>query len=159
MAGVGGDIHGYNMFVYCMNNPVNMSDTNGNWPKWATIAAAVAISVAAVAVTVATLGAAAPAAACTLTLVGTSLGASYAVASAVATTVVATTVVAAAVYAGDKAYSSVAGNSPLKDTVFRGNQDAYDTGFAVTSILTGGMLEAASQSPGVCFVAGTSVLT
>lgn len=34
ISGVGGDIRGYNMFAYCMNNPVNMSDPTGNWPKW-----------------------------------------------------------------------------------------------------------------------------
>ena len=35
IAGVGGDILGYNMFAYCFNNPVNMYDPTGNWPKWA----------------------------------------------------------------------------------------------------------------------------
>jgi len=25
---------GYNMFAYCFNNPVNMSDSSGNWPKF-----------------------------------------------------------------------------------------------------------------------------
>ena len=34
IAGVGGEVLGYNMFAYCMNNPVNMSDPSGNWPKW-----------------------------------------------------------------------------------------------------------------------------
>ena len=34
VAGVGAEILGYNMFAYCLNNPVNMSDDNGNWPKW-----------------------------------------------------------------------------------------------------------------------------
>ncbi len=34
ISGVGGDILRYNMFAYCMNNPVNMSDPTGNWPKW-----------------------------------------------------------------------------------------------------------------------------
>ncbi len=34
IAGVGGDIRGYNLFAYCMNNPVNMSDSTGHWPKW-----------------------------------------------------------------------------------------------------------------------------
>ena len=27
-------IRGYNLFTYGFNNPVNMSDENGNWPKW-----------------------------------------------------------------------------------------------------------------------------
>ena len=27
-------VQGYNLFAYCFNNPVNMSDGNGNWPKW-----------------------------------------------------------------------------------------------------------------------------
>ena len=46
-----------NMFAYCENNPVNMSDSSGNWPNWATkLVAAVAV-VAVVAVTVATAGA------------------------------------------------------------------------------------------------------
>lgn len=34
ISGVGGDVLGYNMFAYCMNNPINMSDDDGNWPKW-----------------------------------------------------------------------------------------------------------------------------
>ena len=34
ISGVGGSIQGYNMFDYCMNNPVNMSDSTGNWPKF-----------------------------------------------------------------------------------------------------------------------------
>ena len=32
IAGVGGDIRGYNLFAYCMNDPVNMSDHTGHWP-------------------------------------------------------------------------------------------------------------------------------
>ena len=34
IAGVGGDMLGYNLFAYCHNNPVNMSDSTGHWPKW-----------------------------------------------------------------------------------------------------------------------------
>ena len=34
ISGVGRDIRGYNMFSYCMNNPVNLSDNIGNWPQW-----------------------------------------------------------------------------------------------------------------------------
>ena len=61
MAGIGGDTQGYNLFAYCQNNPVNMSDHDGNWPKWATklVAAVAIVAVVAVvaAVTVATAGA------------------------------------------------------------------------------------------------------
>ena len=32
IAGVGGDIRGYNLFAYCMNDLVNMSDHTGHWP-------------------------------------------------------------------------------------------------------------------------------
>ena len=34
ISGVGGELNGYNLFSYCMNNPVNMTDDSGNWPKW-----------------------------------------------------------------------------------------------------------------------------
>ena len=35
----GGDLTGLNLFAYCGNNPVNMSDPDGNWPKWIETAA------------------------------------------------------------------------------------------------------------------------
>ena len=34
IAGVGGNVKGYNLFAYCFNNPVNMDDQAGNWPNW-----------------------------------------------------------------------------------------------------------------------------
>ena len=34
IAGVGGSVHGYNLFAYCFNNPVNMTDDTGHWPQW-----------------------------------------------------------------------------------------------------------------------------
>lgn len=61
IAGIGGEVLGYNLFAYCTNNPINMSDPSGNWPKWATklVAAVAVVAVVAVvaAVTVATAGA------------------------------------------------------------------------------------------------------
>ncbi len=34
MSGAGGAVQGYNLFAYCINNPVNMSDSAGRWPQW-----------------------------------------------------------------------------------------------------------------------------
>ena len=34
IAGVGGSVQGYNLFAYCFNSPVNMSDSSGHWPQW-----------------------------------------------------------------------------------------------------------------------------
>ena len=25
---------GYNLFMSCLNNPINLTDSSGNWPKW-----------------------------------------------------------------------------------------------------------------------------
>ncbi len=33
IANIGGDVLGFNVFAYCVNNPVNMSDDTGNWPN------------------------------------------------------------------------------------------------------------------------------
>lgn len=124
-----------------------MDDQDCYWPKWAKKLVAAAVAVAAVAVTVVTLVAAAPAAVCTLTTSAMMMGASYAVASAVATTAVVATTTVAATYAGDVAYSAVTGDSPLKETVFQGNQEAYDIGLMITDMFTVGLLQLATQSP------------
>jgi len=60
--GADGSLLSYNLFAYCMNDPVNRFDDNGNWslPNWAKVAIGAVATVAAVAVTVATGGAAAP---------------------------------------------------------------------------------------------------
>ena len=34
IAGINGSVQGYNLFSYCFNNPVNMSDHSGHWPQW-----------------------------------------------------------------------------------------------------------------------------
>ena len=33
ISGIGGDIQGYNLFAYCFNNPINLDDSTGHWPK------------------------------------------------------------------------------------------------------------------------------
>ena len=64
IAGETGTLLSHNMFIYCLNNPVNMQDDGGYWPKWlktATLVAGAALVVAATAtLTVATGGLAAP---------------------------------------------------------------------------------------------------
>ena len=34
LPGVSGSLHGYNLYVYCFNNPVMYTDSTGNWPEW-----------------------------------------------------------------------------------------------------------------------------
>ena len=34
ISGIGNNILGNNQFAYCFNNPVNMTDSTGNWPQW-----------------------------------------------------------------------------------------------------------------------------
>ena len=55
--GADGDINGYQLFNYCMNDPVNRRDEAGSWslPNWAKVAIGAALIVgAAVVATVAT---------------------------------------------------------------------------------------------------------
>ncbi len=77
---------GFNMFAYCCNNPINMSDPDGHLPKWAKkmIAAVAVVAVVAVvaAITVATAGAG-TAAACVA--IGAAKGAAIGFAAGAAT--------------------------------------------------------------------------
>ena len=63
MSDIADDLRGYNLFAYCFNNPVNMSDNNGEWPSLATKvligAGAIVLGAAIVAATAVTGGAAA----------------------------------------------------------------------------------------------------
>jgi hypothetical protein len=64
VSGIGESIQGNNLFIYCFNNPIMMSDPSGHWPTSGTIlkaiaiAAVIAVVVLAVVATVATFGAA-----------------------------------------------------------------------------------------------------
>ena len=35
ISGVNGSLKGYNLYAYCFNNPVSLTDGTGNWPQWA----------------------------------------------------------------------------------------------------------------------------
>ena len=161
IAGLSGGLLGNNVFSYCFNDPINYADSNGNWPRWITITIGAVVAVAAVALTVATMGAAAPAAICAASAMISSIGISAAAATTIATVGAAATITAASAYIGDIAYSSVTGESPLLEYGFHGNVEAYETGLFFTSIATAGFAELAylGRQMGVCFTAGTPVLT
>jgi len=60
--GTEGELLSYNLFVYCLNNPINRTDNGGDWslPNWSKIAIGVGAIAIGVIATVATGGAAAP---------------------------------------------------------------------------------------------------
>ncbi|NMP38583.1 MAG: hypothetical protein GX051_10785 [Clostridiales bacterium] len=141
LAGVGDSVQGYNLFAYCMNNPVNMSDPDGNWPKWATkLIIGTAVIAAAAVLTIATAG------------TGTAL-ACFAVGA------LKGAVIGAAVGAASGAVTGAVGHR-LSTGKWKGAgkaalesaADGYMTG-SITGAITGGM------NSKVCFVAGTAVLT
>ena len=72
--GADGSPLSYNLFVYCMNNPVNRFDVNGNWslPNWAKIAIGAAAIAVGVIATAATGGAAVPVLVASLKIAATS---------------------------------------------------------------------------------------
>lgn len=146
VAGVGEDMLGYNLFAYCFNNPVNMSDENGNWPKWATkVLIGVAVIAAAAVVTVATGGAA----------TGTLVAAVHCVAVGALKGAVVGAVVGAVSGAVTGAVSHRAKTGSWKGagkTALESGATGFMTG-AITGAITGG------KNSNVCFVAGTSVLT
>ena len=49
VSGSDGSLQGKNLFAYCFNNPVNLDDSNGNWPRWITAAVTVVAAVVTVA--------------------------------------------------------------------------------------------------------------
>ena len=57
ISGIGGDVLGYNLYVYAFNNPIMLSDNTGEWPSWATkTLVAVGIAAIAVGISIATAG-------------------------------------------------------------------------------------------------------
>ena len=109
-----GNVQGNNMFAYCFNNPVNMSDSTGNWSKLSTVFAVVAVAavaVAAVAVTIASCGAAAP-------VLAAAGSAAISTGAAATATSVAT---GAMIVAGTSATAAVAASAVSEKTSRRNN--------------------------------------
>lgn len=154
-----GGLLGYNLFAYCENNPVMGYDPTGTLSRGWMIALGIGAAIVAGAITVASFGAAAPGAICTLTAMGSYVGLNVSAATAVATVVVAATEIAATAYVADTAYAMVTGESVLLDTVFQGNQQAYEAVGVITSVATYGLFQLSANSPGTCFVEGTLVET
>lgn len=105
-----GKLGGYNLFAYCVNNPINLSDPTGQWPDWGAIIGGVitaAIGVAAIAAVVVTAGAATP-------LVAIGLAA------------VATAGVACVVNGASKVVSGFTGSNPIAKAVGQNNFDRFD---------------------------------
>ena len=156
LAGVGGNTQGYNLFAYCFNNPVNMSDPDGNWPKWLTGAANVLSG---------TLQMAA----------GSALGAAmgWTGFGAVAAGFLLVNGAATATQGIGQIANSVAGSAVLReDNIVRtgvqavgraigGQTGAKVAGFAYDVAIIAANVYAgqAIRSPSQCFIAGTAVLT
>ena len=128
----GQGIVGNNMFAYCLNNPVNMTDTNGQWPEWATKIAiglgAILIGAVVVAATVTTGGAAAA-------FIGAAIAGVKAAAVSGA--------IAAAVGAGTQAVShrvSTGSWEGAGEAALNGAVNGFADGF-----MTGGIMAGASQ--------------
>ncbi|GAA0178467.1 hypothetical protein SH2C18_15210 [Clostridium sediminicola] len=155
-----GTMLSHNAFAYVMNNPVNMEDANGYWPKWTKGLAIAAVTVVAVAAVVI----AAPVAACAIgTGIDMATGASASTAMAltsVATVGAYAVAAGVGVFGANRAYEAVSDNNVLRDTVFRGNESAYNTAENFVNIAGAMVVTTAALAPnGTCFVAGTLVAT
>lgn len=138
-------------------------DVDGN--SWfSSVIAAVAI-VAVAAVTVVAVVASAGAVACVAAGVATTLGASAGTAAAVSTVATAGCYAVAtgvAACGASDVYEVATGTNPIRDGIFGGDQEAYDTVKGLLSLASAGLTELASQAMAAgmsCFIAGTPVVT
>ena len=156
LAGIGGATQGYSLFAYCHNNPVNMSDSDGNWPKWLTGAANAVSGVLQM-----VAGAA----------VGTTLG--WTGFGAVAAGFLMANGAATATQGIGQVVNSVSGSRVLReDNIIRtgvqaaGNAIGGPTGAMIAGALYDGTATVVNiyagkviSTPSQCFIAGTAVLT
>lgn len=136
----GDELVGYNMYAYCNNNPVNMTDPTGDLPSWATkflIGAAVIAAAAVLAVATAGTGTAVAcfaAGALKGAVTGALMGAASGAVSGAVTHRIET-----------GSWDGVG------EAMLNGAADGFMTG-AITGFISGGM------SSNQCFVAGTAIL-
>ena len=140
--GANSQILSYNLFAYCLNNPVNRTDDGGNLSWLAKIAIGVAVIAVAAVVTVATAGAAAPA---MVAIHCAAAGALEGAAIGAATGAVTGAAIGAVSHRISTGSWEGAGQAALE-----GAADGFMTG-AITGAVTGAL-----TSP-YCFVAGTLV--
>jgi len=142
MLGADGTPLSYNLFAYCMNNPVNRTDDGGMWslPNWAKMAIGTAVIVAAAALTIATAGATTPLACFAAgALQGSVIGATVGAVSGAVT--------------GAVTHRITTGSwEGAEEAAINGAVDGY-MGGAISGFISGGLTSK------VCFVAGTAVLT
>ena len=86
----------FNLFAYCVNNPVNLNDDGGNWPKLSTFFCTLALTAVAVAAVAVTVGACAIVAPAVVAVGNTLVASSTVVATAVAVATEALTTAAIA---------------------------------------------------------------
>ena len=141
LLGADGTPLSYNLFAYCNNNPVMMTDDGGNLPSWATkVLIGTAVIATAAVLTVATLGTGTTLACFAIgALKGSAIGAALGAASGAATGAVTHRVTTGSWEGADEA-------------ALEGAADGY-MGGAISGFFSGGLTSK------VCFVAGTSILT
>ena len=132
-------VQGKNLYQYCFNNPINMQDEDGGWPKWVTqVLVGTAVIAAAAVLTVATAGTG-TALACFAVgaLKGAAVGAASGAIGGAATGVIANRI------------TTGSWNGTAKEAL-NGAASGYMSG-AITGFVVGGL------TSNVCFVAGTLV--
>ena len=140
-----GELAGYNLFAYGLNNPISLEDRSGNWPDWNQLINGVAM----VAMGVAALATAAAVAV-------TAVAALPAVGLAIAATAVTATY--CVTMGGYDVVESFTGQNAMKAAM--GEENYYAAEAFVGTVATAGAATLSQYVPQQnCFVAGTPVLT
>ncbi len=141
MLGATEDLLSYNLFAYCMNNPVNQTDDGGMLSSWAKkLIIGTAVIAAAAVLTVATAG------------TGTAL-ACFAVGALKGAVVGAAVGAASGAASGAVTHRLTTGSwDGAGQAALEGAADGYMSG-AISGFISGGL------SSNSCFVAGTAILT